>query len=85
MIKNARQYRITKAQMAKLERALAQLAPELGHSRPMRPRLQKAQEDASRSQIADLHEQLAEYEALCVRKRKLLALESFEEFPKALV
>jgi ribosome-binding protein aMBF1 (putative translation factor) len=49
------------------------------------PQLQRAQEDALRSQIADLREQLAEYETLRARKRKVLALESFEEFPRALV
>jgi ribosome-binding protein aMBF1 (putative translation factor) len=49
------------------------------------PQLQRAQEDALRSQIADLREQLAEYEALRGRKHKVLALESFEEFPRALV
>jgi ribosome-binding protein aMBF1 (putative translation factor) len=49
------------------------------------PRLQQAQEDALRSQIADLREQLTEYEALRARQREVLALESFEEFPRALV
>jgi ribosome-binding protein aMBF1 (putative translation factor) len=85
MIKNARQYQITKSQVAKLEHALTQLTatPKSGGS--VHPRLQRAQEDALRSQITDLREQLTEYEALRARKRKVLALESFEEFPRALV
>ncbi|MGH8071947.1 MAG: helix-turn-helix domain-containing protein [Candidatus Entotheonellia bacterium] len=85
MIKNARQYQITKSQIAKLERALTQLTTGQESSGLVHPRLQRAQEDALRSQIADLREQLTEYEALRARKRKVLALESFEEFPRALV
>jgi ribosome-binding protein aMBF1 (putative translation factor) len=85
MIKNARQYQITKSQVAKLERALTQVTGGLESNEIVHPRLQRAQEDALQSQIADLREQLAEYEALRARKRKVLALESFEEFPRALV
>jgi ribosome-binding protein aMBF1 (putative translation factor) len=85
MIRNVRQYRITKAQVAKLDRALQQLTAASGRSALAHPRLQKAQEDALRSQIADLHEQLAEYEALRGQTRLALTLESFEEFPRALI
>jgi ribosome-binding protein aMBF1 (putative translation factor) len=85
MIKNARQYQITKSQVAKLERALTQLTAETKSIGIVHPRLQQAQEDALRSQIADLREQLTEDETLRARKRKVLALESFEEFPRALV
>ena len=63
MIRNARQYQITNAQVARLKRALEQLTVESRESALAHPLLQKAQEDA-RSRIADLHEQLAEYEAL---------------------
>jgi ribosome-binding protein aMBF1 (putative translation factor) len=85
MIKNTRQYQITRSQVAKLERALTQLTAAPRSGGLVHPRLQQAQEDALRSQIADLREQLTEYEALRTRKRKVLALESFEEFPRALV
>lgn len=85
MIKNARQYQITKSQMAKLESALTQLTAGQRSGGLVHPRLQQAQEDALRSQIVDLHEQLTEYEALRARKRTVLSLDSFEEFPRALV
>jgi HTH-type transcriptional regulator/antitoxin HipB len=85
MIKNARQYQITRSQVAKLERGLTQLTAVPRGRGLVHPRLHQAQEDALRSQIADLCEQLAEYEALRARMRKVLALESFEEFPRALV
>ena len=85
MIRNARQYQITNAQVARLKRALEQLTVESRESALAHPRLQKAQEDALRSQIADLHEQLAEYEALRDQTPQALVLESFEEFPQALI
>jgi ribosome-binding protein aMBF1 (putative translation factor) len=85
MIKNARQYQITRSQVAKLEHALTQLTAAPRSGGLVHPRLQQAQEDALRSQIADLREQLTEYEALRARQRKVLALKSFEEFPRALV
>jgi transcriptional regulator with XRE-family HTH domain len=85
MIKNERQYRITKAQVAKFERALEQLAQGPVGGRPVHPLLQKAQEDALRSQMADLRAQLEEYEALRSRKHAVLELASFEELPRALI
>jgi ribosome-binding protein aMBF1 (putative translation factor) len=85
MIKNARQYQITNAQAAKLKRALQQLTTESRGSALVHPLLQKAQEDALRSQLADLHEQLAEYEALRNQTQQTLVIDSFEEFPRALI
>jgi len=85
MIRNARQYRITQAQLAKLEQALARLqAGEEGAS-VLHPRLRQAEQDAIMSQIDDLREQLAAYDALRTRKRPVLHLKSFEEFPQALI
>jgi len=85
MIKNERQYRITNAQVVKLERALDLLTKGLTGGEHMHPLLQKAQEDALRSQVADLHAQLREYDALRSRKRTVLELASFEELPRALI
>jgi hypothetical protein len=85
MIKNARQYQITRSQVAKLEHSLTPLTAVPRSGGLVHPRLQQAQEDALRSQLADLREQLTEYETLRARKRKVLALDSFEEFPRALV
>jgi transcriptional regulator with XRE-family HTH domain len=85
MIKNERQYRITKAQAVKLERALDQLTTSRGGGGQTHPLLQKAQADALRSQIADLRAQLEEYEVVQSRKRTVLELASFEELPRALI
>ena len=53
MIKNERQYHITRAQAEKFERTLAQLAEHSAEGTPMHPLLLKAQQDALRSQLAD--------------------------------
>lgn len=85
MIKNSRQYRITKAQVRKFENALAafQQIPAAGES--VHPMLRKAQEDAMRSQLEDLRAELAEYDALRSGRRRVLELDSFEELPHALI
>jgi ribosome-binding protein aMBF1 (putative translation factor) len=86
MIRNARQYRITQAQVAKLEQALARVtARGTAPGTVMHPRLHQAERDALQSQIEDLREQLAEYDALRTRQRPVLSLKSFEEFPRALI
>ena len=85
MIKNERQYRITKAQAAKFERALAELSEQSGDDAGVHPLLRKAHEDALRSQLADLHQQLEEYETLQSGELPVLTLSSLEELPLALI
>lgn len=63
MIKNERQYRITKSQAAKFESALKALA-KTDKDRTTHPRLMKAQTDAMRSQLESLHRELREYKEL---------------------
>ena len=62
MIKNERQYRITKAQAAKLEAALESFSAQSAGDRKTHPRLVKAQADALRSQLESLRGELREYE-----------------------
>jgi ribosome-binding protein aMBF1 (putative translation factor) len=64
MIKNERQYRITKAQAAKLEGALESFSAQSADDRKTHPRLVKAQADALRSQLASLLSELREYEGI---------------------
>ena len=64
MIKNERQYRITKAQAAKLEAALASFTEQSAGDKKTHPRLVRAQADAMRSQIASLQDELREYEEI---------------------
>lgn len=85
MIKNERQYRITKAQADKFEQALAGFVANPETSNQIHPLVQKAQQDALESQLADLKAELREYDALRSGERKILELTSFDEFPRALI
>lgn len=64
MIKNERQYRITKAQAAKLDTALSLFKEQSANDRKTHPRLIKAQADAMQSQLESLHRELREYDEL---------------------
>lgn len=63
MIKNKRQYRITKTQAEKFEEALVHMERG-GEPGDLHLLLHKAQVDAMRSQRDSLQQELAEYEAL---------------------
>jgi len=60
MIKNERQYRITKAQAAKFEAALETFLAQSAEDKATPPRLIKAQADALRSQLESLQRELRE-------------------------
>ena len=84
MIKNERQYRITRAQAKKFECAIAEFvsAPD---TQGVHPLLKKAQIDALKSQLGDLKAELEEYKALRTGQRHVLELDSFDDLPRALV
>ncbi len=83
MIKNERQYRITRAQAERFERTIA--AAGARPSPAIHPKLQKAQLDGLRSQLGDLQRELREYEALRSGRRRVIPLDSIEELPKTLI
>lgn len=83
MIKNERQYRITKAQAEKFRQTIKGF-PSTQHS-GVHPVLRKAQVDALKSQLADLQKELIAYEQLKSGKHKVVALGSLEELPKTLI
>jgi ribosome-binding protein aMBF1 (putative translation factor) len=83
MIKNERQYGVTKIQADKFAQALAELTqrpPGKGHQL-----LRKAEEEALSSQLADLQAELAEYDALRSGKQELLPVTSFDDLPRTLI
>ena len=84
MIKNERQYRITKTQADKFGDVLAQLerrVSELSNSDP----LVLLHKNAVQSQLADLCAEIEEYEALRSGRRAVLEVESFDDLPRALI
>ncbi len=84
MIKNDKQYRITKAQARRFENALTELSRQKRPSN-IAPRLWQAQRDAAESQLCDLQEQINSYERLHIGKSKELVLETVEDLPKTLI
>jgi ribosome-binding protein aMBF1 (putative translation factor) len=81
MIKNERQYRITKSQIAKFEAALNAVSARLD----VNPRLRKLEDDALRSQLDELRQEVEEYERLRSGRQNVIHLDSFESLPRALV
>ncbi len=67
MIQNERQYRIARNQADRFSRTLASLGRRSGDAGgQVHHAIAKAQEDALRSQLPDLEDQLREYESLKV-------------------
>jgi len=84
MIKNDRQYNITKAQAEKFARALRDISK--GSSvQDIHPALAKAQREAMENQYQELQQELKEYEELKSGKRKTIRVNSFAHLPIALI
>lgn len=85
MIKNERQYRITRIQAEKFAHALEKLkAEDRGHG-DVHPLLLKAQEEALQSQLTDLQAELKEYERLQAGDFEFQELLLSTELPRALI
>lgn len=82
MIANERQFRITKTAVRDFEVALARLETVEAH-RP--PEMRQVMREAIESQLEELREQVAEYEALRGGRVQVLELNSLEELPDALI
>ena len=86
MIKNERQYRITRNQADRFSQTLDSLRGHSGEAKEgTHPLIAKAQEDAIRSQLEDLEEQLREYESLKAGNFELGDLHMVAELPTALI
>lgn len=82
MITNERQYRITKAEAARFEQALARADAQNKH---LHPALQKAAREGLESQLHELQEQLESFEALCAGKETSFVLDSLASLPEVLI
>ena len=85
MIKNERQYIITRAQADRFTKALRQYEDGESEHEGVHPLLLKAREDALRSQLADLEDELHEYEALKAGTFKFDQLKAITELPGLLI
>jgi len=84
MIKNERQYRITRAEAKKFEQLIKELEPSDQRDKADTA-LREAELAGLRSQLSDLHSELREYDDLRSGKHILLESESLEQLPRALV
>ena len=85
MIKNERQYRLTRAQADRFSQTLRSLGQRSGEAGVMHPLIAKAQEDALRSQLADLESELREYESLKAGEFQIDGLKAVADLPTALI
>jgi DNA-binding XRE family transcriptional regulator len=83
MITNELQYRVTKSEVQKFVAAIAGLEQKpLGKTDPI---VRKAHIEGMKSQLEDLHKDLADYEALKGSKRKEFSTASLTELPLGLI
>lgn len=83
MIKNDRQYKITRSQADRFRASVSDLGRDIDAPGPTR--LELAQLNALESQLADLEEQLREYEHLKSGEVRVFRVNNFDELPKALI
>src|SRR5271157_306141 len=84
MIKNERQYRISKARIDEFGRALADLSSKTARA-PEEQLWLKVQRDAISSQLDELHTEVSEFEKLRANGVNILELNSLDELPRMLI
>ena len=85
MIKNERQYKITKAQAVRFSDALAILRQRPDNDDSLHPLIAKAQVDALCSQLEDLESELREYESLKAGQFQWDSLKLVADLPSILI
>ena len=81
MIKNEKQYKITKSKLKDFERSL-KVCQEGKHPDPV---IHKAMKDSLKSQMDDLKKEIREYEKLKNQKVPRIKISSFDQLPEALI
>ena len=85
MIKNERQYRITKVKADNIQKVVGQLSESKGEFENVHPIFQRTYVESLESQLSDLKSEIKEYEALRSGKHKVFCIESIDELPQALI
>ena len=85
MITNERQYKVTKAEMQKLEKTLKGLYQETDNSTNNSNTISKIQRDALQSQLETFNKQLKEYDALKSGEIKISSVSNFSDLPEVLI
>ena len=85
MIKNERQYRITRTQANRFALTLQTLREKRGDDDAIHPLISKAQEEAVVSQLTDLENEMREYESLRSGDFQFDDLTSVAQIPSVLI
>lgn len=85
MITNERQYRITRKKAADFARAIEEFVATSRVRDDVHPRLLRAELEGMRNQLADLREELKEYEELKSADPSAISVGSFEDFADGLI
>ncbi len=85
MIKNEKQYLITRQMVQRFEASLAGFGERVNQQSKLDSRLAQLQKDSLESQLDSLQRELREYERLRSGKLKVIRCESLVELPKALI
>ena len=85
MIKNERQYKITRSQVEKFKESLQTLKKSNKTLPGVDPRFQKLEKDALESQLLDLEREIQEYEDLKTGKIPIMELLTIRDLPTTLI
>ncbi len=85
MITNERQYRITRSRMRNFIRAIKEFDASSDERTDVHPRLRQAERDGMESQLAELCEELEDYEQLKSSDLSIISTASFEELADGLI
>ena len=85
MITNERQYRITRKKALSFARAIEEFDATSDDRTDVHARLMQAEREAMKSQLADLQEELEEYEQLKSADLSVISVTSFEELADGLI
>ena len=85
MITNERQYRITRKKKLSFARAIEEFDATSDERTDVHARLVQAEREAMESQLADLREELEEYEQLKAADLSVISVASFEELAEGLI
>ena len=85
MITNERQYRITRKRAFSFAHAIEEFDDKSDERPDVHPRLLQAEREAMESQLADLREELEEYEQLKSAELSVISVASFEELADGLI
>lgn len=85
MITNERQYRITRRKAADFAGAIKEFDAKSPERADVHPRLRRAELEAMKSQLADLREELEEYERLKTSDPPVILVASLDELADGLI